>query len=286
MKISSHSLSLSTLFGGLLFLALGTGNAHAQTIYIVGNSNQFGSFDLSTRVYTQITANLGAEYGGLAYNPSNGTLYSSSRFISGNPLVTISTIGIVTNIGDTGIPSAGLAFRPSDSVLFDYDFNFDRLGTVNTSNGVYTNLGNLGIFTTGVGGRISFLNNTLYLAALSSPSGLYSLNQSTGAANFIGFGSSAIPYVEMDAIFSAGNTLYGITSQGGGSPHTLYSINTASGALTSLGTLSGSSQPNFIRGAAASISSASAPEPGTLAFLALGGTLVLVRRRRVRSPHA
>lgn len=40
---------------------------------------------------------------------------------------------------------------------------------------------------------------------------------------------------------------------------------------------------SFVVGAAPS---GVAPEPGTLAFLALGGTLVLVRRRRVRSPHA
>ena len=39
----------------LSLLAVAIAPAHAVTVYVTGNSNQFGSFDLATRVYTQIS---------------------------------------------------------------------------------------------------------------------------------------------------------------------------------------------------------------------------------------
>lgn len=275
--------------GTLLLLALSQTGALAQTVYVVGDNGQFGSIQLETRVYTQITPNLGNSYRGLLYRPEDDRLYSVTRFVTGEPLRTISTTGAVTNVGNTGTDTAGLARRPSDGTIFYLDRASFRLGTINPSTGAYTNIGNTGILTNSIGNRISFVGNNLFFVGqnnISEPlnNGLYSLNQSTGTGTFIGTGGSIASrnaYVNMDAIFTDSGALYGITSIGAGFPHTLYSINTTTSALTNLGDITGSNQPDFIRGAATiSSSGASAPEPGTLSLLALGLLVPVARRAR------
>ena len=289
-RLNSHSRMSATFLGAFILLALAEASARAalgQTVYIVGDNGQFGSIQLGTLVYTEITPNLGNSYRGLLYRPEDDKLYSVTRFVAGEPLRTISTTGTVTNVGNTGTDTAGLARRPSDGAIFYFDRASLRLGTIDPNTGTYTNIGS-SILTNSIGDRIEFVGNNLFFIgqnAVSEPfnNGLYSLNQTTGAGTFIGSGGSVESrnaYTAMDATFMESNILYGIVSFGVGA-HTLYSINTTTAVLTSLGDITGSNQPTFIRGAATiGATSASAPEPGTLSLLALGLLVPLVRRAR------
>ena len=124
-KNSSLSLSLSlslALLGVLLF-----GHARAGTmIYVAGDNLQFGTIDLQTRVYTQITASTSQLISALAAD--NGQLYATNFPQDSSPtlnfpglsptLFTLSITGVLTPIGSTGSGTiiAGLSFNASGTL--------------------------------------------------------------------------------------------------------------------------------------------------------------------------
>lgn len=92
---------------------------------------------------------------------------------------------VLSSIGAAGVAFTGLAFRPSDGVLFgstsnNSTVNKQSLVTVDTSTGAATLVGNFGIFQTL--GDIAFLSNDSLFGYNAGNRRLYSVNTTTGVA--------------------------------------------------------------------------------------------------------
>ena len=245
----------------------------AQNIYTVGDGGQFGFFDLQTKNYTSINLNLGTIYSGLTYQ--DNTFYTIAAFTAGRPLRTITSAGVLTNIGDTNFNTSGIA--SDGTTIYDHNFNGNHLGTLSTATGAFTDIGATGFTASDIGGRIAFNGSALYgtmRASGGSGSGLYLFNTGTGAATFIGNGGAASSYDDMSSTFSSNGTLYGIQNVSG--TQTLYTIDIATGNLTTQGAITGSGMPTSFYGAAQAV----VPEPNTYLILTLGAGALLVKRRK------
>jgi hypothetical protein len=230
-------------------------------VYVTGAANQFGTIDVSTRQYTQISANLGGVYSSLTWNPAIEAFYTALNDFS---LRTIKMDGTVSAIGSMGGSMYGLAFNPATTVLYGQSYATDTFGTVNKTSGAYTPIDYPGIYVSGpIGGRLSFHDGTLYGAAKQSgtSNGKFgTINPATG--QFTQIGANSADYLSM-ILASDESTLYGIAGQ------VLYTINSATGVATSLGAITGNNLPGSFLGA----DFIPVPEPGQWAMM-MGVTLL------------
>ncbi|MCX7113095.1 MAG: PEP-CTERM sorting domain-containing protein [Proteobacteria bacterium] len=238
---------------------------------MAGSSSQFGTFDLQTRAYSQITASTTQTLSGLA--ASNGQLYATSN---ANPalLYTLSDTGTLAAVGGTGRLISGLAFNASGTLYADDKTN-SSLGTLNPSTGAYANIGSISPTSVNSNGVLAFSNGVLYAVITNGPNikVLASLNLASGAATQIGPDAQ---YVGM-ILFDAQNVLYGISIS-----KNLYSINTSTAALTNLGAITGSNLPGNFNAAVAAPTTSDVPEPATLGLFAIGGLALRWRGKRTR----
>ena len=233
---------------------------------MAGSNKEFGTFDLQTRVYSQINTTTQTLSALAAYN---GQLYATD-FSDPSILYTVSDTGTLSPVGNTGTNITGLAFNASGIL---YANTGDELGTLIPSTGAYTNIGFTGFPSSNIFGTLAFSNGVLYDAIEDGGEGLLaSLNLTTGAATVIG-GSRL--YGEM-ALFDAQNVLYGIRGT------SLFSINTTSAALTVLGNITGSNRPGQFFAAVAAPTTSDVPEPATLGLFAIGGLALRLRGKRSR----
>ena len=128
----------------------------------------------------------------MAFNQLNNTIYGLGESGGVPALITIDpSSGAGTLVGITGTPGGGgrgftdMSFRPSDNLLFTH--NLDNCGqniyTINVTSGMATLVGSTANGCEG-GNSLEFdASNTLYLGHYSS--GLWTVNQSTGAATFV-----------------------------------------------------------------------------------------------------
>ena len=248
-------------------------------VYVVGSDNSFGSFDLTTRVYTQISASIGTggAYENLTSNGAGGffTTFRPDATID-YQLNNLTTSGSVSTVGSTqsSLLIRGLA-RDSGGVVYAIKNNSGTaVGTINTGTGAFTSIGSPAItFGGSPGGALAFAGSTLFLTGRNNnvpTSHLYSVSTTNGAVTAINATSNAT-YTSMLA-FSDGSQLYGINGT------TLYTINTGDGslgtgqAITNLGSLTGFTGAFYI---------APVPEPGLVLGVAAAGLgLVRVVRRR------
>ena len=239
-------------------------------IYVAGDNSQFGTFNLQTRVYSQITASTDLTILS-ALAADNGQLYATSN---ANPsiLYTLSDTGTLSSMGSTATSISGLAFNVSGT-LYARDYAGNALGTLNPSTGAYTDIGDTGYHAINASGVLAFSNGVLYVAISGSSDILASLDLTTGAATNIGGDSG---YYNM-ALFAAQNVLYGI-----GADKNLYSINTTDATLTNLGAITGSNLPGSFNAAVAGPTTSDVPEPATLGLFAIGGLALRWRGKRSR----
>jgi hypothetical protein len=206
-----------------LALTLSTVAAKATPVtYVLADSGQFGTVNLSTGSFTQIGATITVPTGGLVQGPS-GNLISlgfDGTLNSINPIT-----GLLTNIGPTGLGDCATPASPCG------------LNSANT-------LGKVG--------------STIYATDLANK--LYSINPATGAATLIGAtGIPALPfiphalvpgdpdgsfYIYDESLFEFGGDLYANFDSGIFDPTTftptqfvapeLYKINTTTGLATSI----------------------------------------------------
>jgi hypothetical protein len=206
-----------------LALILSTAAAKASSVvYVLGDSGQFGTINLSTGSFTQIGPGIPVGTGGLVQGPSGNLL---SLGFNGNLNSINPVTGLLTNIGPTGLGDCSLPTSPCGS---------------NSAN----ILGKLG--------------SNIYATDLANK--LYSVNPTTGVATLIGAtGIPALPfiphapvpgdpdgsfYIYDEILFDFGGNLYANFDTGIFDPTTftptqlvapeLYEINTTTGLATSI----------------------------------------------------
>ncbi len=243
-------------------------------VYVAGNVNEFGTLDLQTRAYTQINANNGQRLGGLANY--NGQLYATREINASSTLYTVATNGNLTSIGSTGFKISGVAFDATGILYANNggDGSANRLGTLNLATAAYTNIGNIGTQSSNISGVLAFSNGILYDSSWWGNPQLFSINTLTGVGT--GIGSWDSHYTAMP-LFDVQNALYGI-----GADMHLYSVNTATGGLTSLGAITGANLPARFLSATA-LTTNNVPEPSSLGLFAIGSLLMGFARKRSKS---
>lgn len=199
---------------------------------------------------------------GLAFD-SSGNLYVANQGSGTNSIKKVTPGGVVTTFAN--VPSAqGLAFDSSGNLYATSSANtkvikIDPTGTTVTD---YFTLP----ATTGQGLAFDSLGN-LYAAGTNG--NVFKITALNTGAIFGTVGAAR------GVVTDSSNNIY-VSGQVGSVVK--FTSGGAQSTLTSGGNLSA---PWFITlGSVTAGISTSAPEPGTLAFLALGGTLVLARRRR------
>ncbi len=209
----------------------------------------------------------------LDFNPSNGVLYGVGQDLLSNAvLITVNTAtGAGTEVGSLGLGglvSQDIAFRPSDSTLFSY--NFGNIYTINTTTGaatfVHTDPNGFPL-----GDALAFSSaGTLYTA---DETDLRIVDQTAGGTithlvnlNYPISGSRANG---MKFDFSTG-TLYASAVSGGPGTNYLATIDIGSGNVTEIG-------PTV---AGLDALAVSVPEPGSLVLFVAGGVGLLFWGRR------
>jgi hypothetical protein len=185
--------------------------------------------------------------------PAASALYGASGGVNTtSDLYTIdTTTGAGTSIGAIGFGITGLAFRPSDDVLFGVTNNNSAsnpraLVTIDTVTGAGTLVGALGV-ANGIA-DISFRSDDALYGYAPTNRTLYSINTSTGAATQVS--ATAIPtsgFGYGDA-FDSGDILYVFPK---GTAGAFYIVDPATGGLTAQTALSGTAFTNGIINAAA-----------------------------------
>lgn len=170
-------------------------------------NNRFGTLDLLTGNFTQISALGGTIYNDVAYNPLDGTVYGIANncgdLVTFNP--TNGAVSEVAPFNVSGIES--LAFQPGTGVLYGCAQN--GLYTINLSNGQATFVGSFGTpYNLNLAQNIRFdSNGNLYLSNTSDNTDFYQVNIENGSATFVG---EATGYADL-VLMNAGQYMYAVS---------------------------------------------------------------------------
>jgi hypothetical protein len=252
-----------------------------------GTTNLFGTMDLTTGQFTQISTTtplivaLTADSSG---NLSGGSANLNLNLYTITPSGATAQLGTVTapgtSFGFLGLASLGAAgfFADHVSQLAPDQFSavLDRISADGSSSTVVGTLGTFGSFnsgnlTFGPGGKLYF--NAWNASDVAT---LYTVNLDTGLATAIGSGlGSTNPLT----LVSDGTTLYGIdtfaTSNRG-----IYFIDATTGMANEIGTVSG--LPTGYTLDAMGGMPGAIPEPSTIVLLSTGAMVLLAFSRHVR----
>lgn len=178
---------------------------------------------------------------GMAFHPQTGILYGITSEQSPNSphsLVTIdATSGAATLVGDLGIVGSDVAFDPVGT-LYVWMQGTSQLGTVNVSTAAVTPIGKPGPAGPAAGMAIDPAG-MVYVTAKGASGTLDNVDLATGALQ-IGPPLTGAPFsTQINSMsFSPGGLLLAVNSNGGSPANTrLVTINTATGAVATMGTL-------------------------------------------------
>jgi hypothetical protein len=272
--------------------------ASAVDIYVLSNDDNgvyssntsFGKIDSTTGAFSQIGF-LPPDTMNITWNPYAGGYFFVTQDAGGSTNLRQLDPGggLSVPIGSPiGFTMYGMAYRTSDSTLYGYEYNSDSTGTISPTNGGFTVLGQ-GIINSSysVGGRYSIMNDTMYFA----------FNDSLNGADFgtIGYSaSSTLQTITSNALYqymvlaNDGTTMYGIAGNSTPGQQRLYTIDVATGALTSGPLITGTAfDPATGLGLGTYFHGAGivpVPEPSTyaLAAIATGVMAAIARRRKAR----
>ena len=230
----------------LLFVALtGTTAALGQTLYAArggGVTSDLSIISATTGALVTTVGPIGFAVTGMAVHPSTGVLYGvTSGQSPSNPrsLITINkTTGAGTLVGALGLnnPVADITFTPGGT-LFGWSEDTDDLVTINIATGAATVVGDSTLSTFG-SGLASNAAGTLYFAGDGATGELRTVNSANGLTTVVATltGSPQGDAVPALAFNPTNGLLYGLDGLDGNSNVVLITINTATGAVTTVGT--------------------------------------------------
>jgi|HubBroStandDraft_5_1064220.scaffolds.fasta_scaffold100801_2 hypothetical protein len=262
----------------LLTVCLAGGIARADTIlYIDDTSGNIGQVDLTTHATVAGSVHntgLGVNLTDIGFN-STGTLYGTT--FTGLYSINTST-GAATSLGSYGTESGMNALVGSGGTAL--------LGAADDSNKVYSinpaSPGSPSTYATSPAdsaGDLAFSGTTLYESAINAATGNDELvNVTTGTVVGL-FHVGTTGGAELSGVFGLaddGTTMYGVDG------NTVYSVNLSNGVLTDLFTYGGGLGAANGTAFIGEGSTASTPEPGSIALLGsvLIGVVGIARRRR------
>lgn len=169
---------------------------------------------------------------GLAFDPTDGTLFgltSKNSALNPNSILTIDTVtGAGTLVGASGLGGSQLTDIDFDTAGVLYALGQARiLYSINKSTGAATPIGSAGASTAGGALAIDSANN-----GYAAPADFYSINLSTGALAFIGSFTGTMAAGSFDPT----DVLYAILNP---STAHLVTVNVATGATTDIGATTG-----------------------------------------------
>jgi uncharacterized protein DUF6923 len=242
-----------TIFAGFIFLVASQFAAKADDVYMVTSTQEFGTIDLNSGIFTQTGPNESVQVAGLGEIGSS--LYASSYDVPAGSLYSVNpTNGVLTPIG-VPTPVDYSDFGSTLTTLYAVDTSAD-LYSIDPTTGAVTLVGATGLTLSGYQ-NLSTNSSTLYFG---NGANLYTLNTTTGAATLVG--NMGGP--EMGALVVDGGVLYGGNDI---SPSSVDTVDVGSGAATFQSTLSGTSGVFF---GLAPIPTTATPEPRTVSWLLLG----------------
>ncbi len=273
-----RSARFASLAFGFLVLGLAYAfpkQAQAQSVYVAGSGNEFGTLDLATGQFTQ-TALLASTLYGLGFS-SGGALYgvdAVSQLYQVNP-----ASGAETLVGHIG-PDSAFTATASGSLLYGLTGDLNAVFfSISPATQAVTELST----DTGITSDGLFASNgtTLYATSMTA-TGDFTLYRLTSSGSVIAVGHTGI--TDSNQAFGAGvfvgNALYGFNNNG-----SIYSFNTITGTATQTHPYALGTSSDTIY--AATPAPASAPEPSAAATLTLGafslGALACKNRRRKAS---
>ncbi|MCW3054614.1 MAG: hypothetical protein JWN14_3784 [Chthonomonadales bacterium] len=219
-RLRTGYLALMTAL--LLCLTLPQG-ASAQSIYVEGSGNEFGTLDLSTGTFTSLGTTTPTLFG-MAF-ASDGTLYGLDN--QGNAdLYTIDpTTGATTDRGP--IQESATALTARNGTLFAVNQNDP--GLLFSLNPTTQAVHEVGFLGTAASGLLAFdPSGALFTSDLSSPGYLYRIDPGTGVASLVG----SIGFDVLTGVF-VDDSLYGLTSN-----NEIVTVDTTTGAGTLLSSYS------------------------------------------------
>ncbi len=251
----------------LLFLFAGCVSA-APLTYAVTDSKQFGTLDLSSGNFTQISSTADVLYGIVGVSGGFDALTSNGILVSINP-----STGAETTIGDTTLGSNTNTFDSFAGTLYAIGVN-GELYSINPATAALTTVGSTGIaplnasdaYYTSLTGFNGSLYYTLEDVTTSVGPDLYKVNPATGASQFIG---STAGY--LDASLYYNGVFYGLSSTDDPQGARIFSINPTSGQGSLLGDISGNA--TTVYGVTV------VPEPATVVLLGAGLAALYFRSR-------
>lgn len=178
-------------------------------------------------------------YAGLGSTATTSDLYTVDR-----------QTGVTASVGPSGFALTGLAFRPSDGVLFGVTSNLSAanprsLVTIDPNTGAGTLVGALGVVN-GIA-DITFRSDDTLFGFSPGTRQLYTINTSTGAATAVSATAIPAPIQGLGIAFDANNVLWTFPK---GTSGAYYTVDPNTAALTLQGTLSNSPIAGSIAAAA------------------------------------
>jgi hypothetical protein len=183
---ATHVVDLSgTTSTSFVDLAALNGKLYGSDIVLPFIGFTFGTINPTTGAYTPINNQGGSvDWQALASNPAANIFYTVNLDAVGDPLLSVTPGGAITNIGATNLQIRGLSFDTNHNILYGVDdFN---LYTINTTTGAATLVGSTGLAESLEGIAYDAATNTLYLNTGLNDESLYTLNTTTGAATLVG----------------------------------------------------------------------------------------------------
>jgi DNA-binding beta-propeller fold protein YncE len=274
---SPAGAALHTLYAASVRSAVSADTPIAGNLYTVNLAN--GTASLVGAIRLPGAKPIGVT--GLAVHPSTGVLYGITSELSPNSprsLVTIEpTTGAAALVGDLGVPGSDIAFD-AKGVMYVWLPLTSQLGTVNTSNASVSPIGRPGPAGSPAGIAIDPAG-MVYVTSKGATGTLDNVDLATGALQ-VGPAITGAPFATQinSMSFSPSGLLLAVNTNGGNPANAkLVTINTASGAVATIGALPDDTDALAFSGSGPNIApTLTTMSPGGRVVIAAVSTVLLV----------